>query len=486
MHPYGDRMGQRATTIATEQRRAAATRALEAAFEAIRDEMDVPKEFPAEVLAEAERAAASPELPERDETDIEFLTVDPPGSMDLDQAMHIERSGDGYRVRYAIADVPAFVQPAGAIDVEVWRRGQTIYCPDTRVPLHPTVVSEAAASLLPDQTCPAYVWDVHLDASGKRTGADVYRAMVTSRRRYTYTEVQEQVDAGEAEETLMLLREVGRLRIERESERGGASLPMPEQEIHIDDDGHYHLRMRPVLEADEWNAQISLLNGIVAAEIMLEGGVGILRTMPEPAERHVARFRRETRALGVEWPRGMPYGDFLRTLDGHDPKHLAVIHDATSLFRGAAYEAFDGAPPSVTTQAAIAAPYTHTTAPLRRLVDRYSLVVCAALTAGDGVPDWARQMLPELPAVMARTDALARSVERACTDAAEAAVLQHRVGERFEAVVVDQTRGGSLVVQVLEPAVSALADGDAELGSAVEVELTVADVVRHQVRFVVR
>ena len=52
-----------------------------------------------------------------------FLTIDPPGSMDLDQALHIERDGDGYRVRYAIADVPAFVQPGGAVDAETRRRG---------------------------------------------------------------------------------------------------------------------------------------------------------------------------------------------------------------------------------------------------------------------------------------------------------------------------------------------------------------------------
>ncbi len=479
-------MVSRATTIATERLRATPTTALEAAFASIRAEADVRDEFSPEALAEARVAAGTPSLPERDETAVEFLTVDPPGSMDLDQAMHIERSGQGYRVRYAIADVPAFVVPGGAIDAEVWERGQTIYCPDTRIPLHPTVVSEGAASLLPGQTCPAYVWDMTIDAAAQRSTAEVYRAMVMSRRRYTYTEVQEQVDAGLADDTLMLLRDVGRLRVEREIERGGASLPMPEQEVLVDDDGHYVLRLRPVLEADDWNAQISLLTGIVAAETMLAGGVGILRTMPPPHDRDVSRFRRQVGALGVDWPTGTAYGEFLRTLDGRDPKHLAVVHDATSLFRGAGYAAFDGEPPQITVQSAIAAPYTHATAPLRRLVDRYSLVVCAALTAGEDVPEWARTSLPELPAVMARTDALARRVERACTDAVEAAVLQHRVGERFRAVVVDETRGGDLVVQVVDPAVTALAEGDATLGSEVTVELTVADVERHTVRFSVR
>ncbi len=139
---------------------------LAARFEAIRTELSVPDEFPAAVLAEAERAAASPTLPERDETDVPFLTIDPPGSMDLDQAMHLERDGDGYRVRYAIADVPAFVVAGGAVDAETRRRGETIYAPDRRTPLHPPVLGEGAASLLPDQVRPAFVWDLRLGADG--------------------------------------------------------------------------------------------------------------------------------------------------------------------------------------------------------------------------------------------------------------------------------------------------------------------------------
>ena len=82
------------------------------------------------MLAEAGRRRRLPRIcPERDETAVPFITIDPPGSMDLDQAMHIERDGEGYRVRYAIADVPAFVRAGGAVDVEARRRGQTIYAP---------------------------------------------------------------------------------------------------------------------------------------------------------------------------------------------------------------------------------------------------------------------------------------------------------------------------------------------------------------------
>ena len=79
------------------------------------------------------------------------MTLDPLESRDLDQAFHIEPAGDGgFILRYAIADVPGFVAPGGALDAEARRRGQTLYLPDGSVPLHPRELSEDRASLLPD------------------------------------------------------------------------------------------------------------------------------------------------------------------------------------------------------------------------------------------------------------------------------------------------------------------------------------------------
>ncbi|GMA88942.1 hypothetical protein GCM10025868_41920 [Angustibacter aerolatus] len=129
------------------------------AFARIRAEAGLPDAFPPEVLAAAERAAeGGPPTDLPDLTALPFFTIDPVGSMDLDQAIHLERRGDGHRLRYAIADVPVVVPAGGPVDAEARRRGQTVYCPDVRVPLHPPVLSEGAASLLPGQVRPAYVW----------------------------------------------------------------------------------------------------------------------------------------------------------------------------------------------------------------------------------------------------------------------------------------------------------------------------------------
>jgi exoribonuclease R len=449
---------------------------LAARFDAARRELEVPEEFPPDVLAEARAAASNADLPEPDETSVPFITIDPPTSMDLDQAMSIERDGDGYRVRYAIADVPAFVRAGGAVDAETRRRGQTVYCPDERVQLHPGELSEGAASLLPERVRPAFVWDIRLAADGEGTAVEVHRAMVRSVRRYDYEQVQKEVDAGTAEECLLLLKEVGEKRIALERRRGGATLPMPEQEVEEGPDGSFHISFRPLLAAEDWNAQISLLTGMGAADLMLRGKVGILRTMPPPDPRDLERFRRRAAAVGVEWPEGMAYGEFLRTLDHTDPKHLALIHEATTLFRGAGYTPFDGALPEQPMHAAVANPYAHVTAPLRRLVDRFGLVVCEALSAGQEVPAWVREALPTLPEIMASSDRRTNAVERACTDAVEAAELRPLVGQTLEAVVVDDNSGKGVVVQLGQHAVVARAAGSAKAGERVTVRVDAADI----------
>ena len=115
--------------------------AIAAAFTALREQLDVHLEHPAEAVEDAERSLRSVRLPERDETDVPLVTIDPPQSMDLDQALHLERQGDGYRVRYAIADVAAFVTPDGPMDREAHLRGQTFYAPDANARLYPPQLS---------------------------------------------------------------------------------------------------------------------------------------------------------------------------------------------------------------------------------------------------------------------------------------------------------------------------------------------------------
>ncbi|UXM90410.1 RNB domain-containing ribonuclease [Paenarthrobacter sp. JL.01a] len=471
---------------------------LAAALAALRTELELPGEYPVEAVQEARDAVESLHLPDRDLKDIPFVTIDPATSTDLDQALFIERAAEGYKVLYAIADVPSFVAPGGALDAETRHRGQTLYAPDGRIPLHPEIISENAGSLLANQDCGAFVWDFDLDARAEVVNVSVARATVRSRAKLSYAGAQQQIDDGTAPPVLELLKEVGLKRVELERLRGGASLNMPEQEIVQVTDGGYRIIAAPSLPVEDWNAQISLMTGMAAAQLMLDGKIGILRTMPAPDERSLQHFRRQTAALGKPWDGKVSYGEYLRTLDASDPKQLAILHSAGTLFRGAGYTPFDGEVPETVIQAAIGAPYAHTTAPLRRLIDRFVLVICEALCNNKEIPRWAREALPSLPEIMGASDQLAGRLERAALDTVEAALVAGHVGQEFDAVVISGSKpsngngnnsngngnGGPYgVVQIAEPAVTARCDGELESGTKVRVRLVKAEIATREIRF---
>ena len=467
-------------------------------------ELQLPSAFSPEVEAAAAQAAANPRLPGLDRTDIALLTIDPPGSMDLDQAMFLERSASGYRVYYAIADVAAFVTAGDALDVEANRRGETLYGATSTVPLHPKVLCEGAASLLPDQLRPSILWTIDLDATGEIAAIDVRRARVRSRSKHDYASVQHQLDSGTADPMWTVLREVGILRQQREQARGGVSLALPEVEIN-NSDGRWQLEYRINHAVEDWNAQISLLTGMAAARVMVQGRVGLLRTLPPPDPKSIARLHLTAQALGIAWPDGQTYSDFIRALDPAQPKHIAMMMSCTTVLRGAGYEAFNGSLPEQPMHSAIAADYAHVTAPMRRLVDRYASEVCVALCAQLPIPQWAIDALPGLPATMEASDRHAHQFERAVIDLAESVILAPHVGESFDGAIVEVAaptvgrggagRGGTRhsdasdshagIILLQDPAIEARVTSSSELplGADVSVKLVEADPSKRSTRF---
>ncbi|KUJ37233.1 ribonuclease II [Streptomyces albus subsp. albus] len=479
---------------------------LRAALRALRGELGLPAAFPAPVLAEAAQAAAYRRpVPDREDArDLPLFTIDPPGALDLDQAMFLARRPGGFRVHYAVADVAAFVVPGGALDQEAHRRVTTVYFPDDRVPLHPDVLAQDAASLLPDQDRPALLWQLDLDEFGELVFTHVRRALVRSRARLDHAGVQRELDTGAAEEPLSLLRDIGTLRQELERSRGGISLNVPAQHIVPRGDGYAPVYQAP-LPVEGWDAQISLLTGMAAADLMLTAGTGILRTLPAAPDGAVGRLRRVARALRVDWPHGTSYAEVIRSLvpdhratpgsltrDEMPSQHAAFLQECTALLRGAGYTAFDGDPPdpALARHAALADDYAHCTAPLRRLVDRYTGELCLAAAEGTRPPEWVRAALETLPGEMAGGASRANAAERESVDLVEAAVLRDRVGEVFDGFVVEvredaPTRG---TVHLYEPAVVGRVDAGPSgpalpLGEPLRVRLLAADPGSEKARF---
>ena len=472
---------------------------IDAAFARVRSELEIRSAFPDDAFEEAARVArertpvASPDR--ADATVVPFVTIDPPGSRDLDQAVHAERSGDGYRLRYAIADVGFWVDRGGAVEREAWLRGVTFYAPDHREPLYPPALSEGAASLLPDVARPAVLFDMALDARAEPRDWSVRRALVRSRAQLTYAGLLQHARAAGVpanagvpwRETLALVAEIGTKRLACEAERGGVSLPVREQHVQRRAAAAlgYELVYEEPNEAEAWNAQVSLLTGHVAATMMLDAGVGLLRTMPAFAPRDVEKFRRIARTLGFTWPDGESYADFMHGLRPDPPRIDVLVRQAQRVMRGADYVAFDGAPPAQPMHGALAFTYAHTTAPLRRLADRYVLDLLVTLTAGARPAAAEVETLRALVPLMHATGRRESALERRVVDVAEAWTLRDRVGAVLPAVAVDVRRDAA-EVQLEDPPVRAeipLADGRAPaLGAHVAVRLAAVDVEAGSIR----
>jgi exoribonuclease R len=438
-------------------------------FAKLRADFDIPDDHPPEVVEAAEQAATRPvdvvdpgaaatRWSHVDRTDIEFLTLDPASSTDLDQAFAVERSGDDIILRYAIADVGWFVRPGDPIDREAWKRGVTVYLPDGRSGLHPERLAEDAGSLLPGAAKPAVVFVVRVgdDGSVRLDGAE--RAMIRNRAKLTYSTVTRD-DLPDAFPELARRIELA------EQRRGAERVQWPEQEVVRTESQGFALRFRPRNDAEQQNAAMSLSSNMAVAEALWSARTGLFRTMPPVDVRRTGRLRHTARAFGLDWPKDVALGEFLRSLDAPDARTAAFQLAVRRASGGASYTPFaafaepDGPPDGGVKDgkpwhAALAATYVHATAPLRRLADRY--VVEAALAVGSGreVPDEIESAFAELPSAMQRSQSLANRVERAAIDLAEAVLLQDHVGETFDAVVTDEDDRG-VRIQIREPAVVA-------------------------------
>ncbi|WP_420137673.1 RNB domain-containing ribonuclease [Sphingomonas sp.] len=450
------------------------TNALARGLTAIRTQYKVPAAFPAEVLAAADRAARRTPTAHVDRTDAPFVTLDPASSTDLDQAFAIERSGNDLLLHYAIADIAWFVADGDVIDVEAWARGTTLYLPDGKAPLYPPVLSQGAASLLPDGPRPAIIFTIRVAPDGAVILARAERAVIRSRAKLAYDTVQ---DSDLPPDFIDLSN-----RIQGAEDRRGASrVDPPEQEVSATSDGDYQLLFRPRLLSEDRNAALSLATNLAIADAMEAHHTGLFRVMAAPDERAVRRLRFTARAFGLAWPKDETLDHYQRTLDGTDAKQAAFMLAIRRAGMGASYAPYqDGVTPW---HAAMAATYAHATAPLRRLADRYVVQAALAIANGQPVPEVVTQAFPKLPPVMARADALGGQIDRAVIDLAEAVMLQNCVGESFPAIVTDVDDRGARIQLRDEPVVARVATNDVAPGDAIQVRLTAADPAQRTISF---
>lgn len=438
---------------------------------ALRQRFAVPAEFPPEVLAEGERVAGRAPTAHEDWTGRAFVTLDPATSTDLDQAFVIEPAGADLVLHYALADVGWFVAPGGALEAEAWKRGVTLYLPDGKARLYPPVLSEQAASLLPDGPRPAVVVTVRCGADGAVKLEGAVRAAIHSRAKLAYETV--------AMADVPHLEDFAARMARAEDARGAARVDPPEQEIERDADGRFQLSLRPWLPSEKANSALSLAANIAIAEALYAAGTGLFREMPPPDARAIRRLRQTARGLGLEWGEDRTLAQFERTIDPRTVSGAAFQLAVRRATGGADYVPYrDGHRPF---HAAMGAIYCHATAPMRRLADRYVLDAVLGLF-GDGSRP-VRTPFTALADTMNAADAREGAIERAVLNLAEAALLQGREGEVFRATVTERDEKGARLQLADLPIVARVDTHSVAGGDEVQVRLVSADPVKGELRF---
>lgn len=275
----------------------------------------IDRNYPEAVTAETEAWLASPGIddPSLDDlTAVPFCTVDNEGSRDLDQALHVERSGRSWLLSYALADASYYVRPGSALFAEALRRGTSAYLPGFSVPMLPPQLSEGLISLNEGVDRRAVVFEIRVSPSGKVTDRRVRRARIRSRARLTYAGVQAFADAPavhplgttEVASSLLLLRELGEARQAAARRRGVVAYDRNETLVMppATPGGPYRVILDERVPASGWNEQLSLLVNIEGARILADGRdsphvQAVFRIHEGPSKPALGDLERQIRAL---------------------------------------------------------------------------------------------------------------------------------------------------------------------------------------------
>ena len=474
--------------VARVKEKLGTTDAQSASFLEIAAEAGCPLAYPADVVREVNQIAANPRIEGKDLTHLPFCTIDFESSMDLDQAMCIQRRDDGgYDVHYAIADAAHFIKKGGALDRWAERRSLTTYLPDRSLPILPKVLSEDLCSLVEGKDRRAFVVSTRLDANGDVVGDSTFqRGVVNSRAKLHYNGVQAFHDAGKKgelaghdySETLGLLREVGELRMATAKKRG--VVPGNYEKTHVAPGGEAGEPMTIAHEnrkvAEKWNEQISLLANEEVGRYLMNSGVKTLhRVQPPPDPESVAAFRDQVGKLGVPWSKDVPLDEYVRGLDGSKPLSKAILRLIARTNRPASYSTEATGHNALKLDA-----YDHFTAPMRRYTDIVTHRVLAALVEGRTPPYQKGGALDRIAAKAQQAKRREADVGRTCHNLVAAQTMADSVGDTFGGMVVALQPTGA-VVALDEPPVEVMVRANA-IGATLAEEATVLAGPEAQIR----
>ena len=129
-----------------------------------------------------------------DLTELDFITIDAPSTQDMDDALTIETTDNGWKLSVAIADPSAFINTGSELDSEAFRRATSIYMPGKILPMLPEKFTQEYCSLRADTTLPALVCRMDIDKTGHIENYQISEAIISSKAKLSYQDASNCID----------------------------------------------------------------------------------------------------------------------------------------------------------------------------------------------------------------------------------------------------------------------------------------------------
>jgi ribonuclease R len=481
----------------------------------------LPLAFPPEV--EAQAAAAQPvALANRaDLRDLPLVTIDGADARDFDDAVYAEPDSDpanpgGWHMVVAIADVAHYVRPGEALDLEARRRANSVYFPDRVLPMLPEALSNGLCSLRPgeDRACLA----VHLwfDRRGHKLRHRFVRALMRSRARLVYEQVQAAADGRVDEITAPLLESVIRplygayaVLAKARRRRGTLDLDLPEAEVRLGPDRRPEaIVSRPRLDSHRLIEEFMIAANVAAAETLDQAGMHCMYRIhdaPDPIKLEALAQLLQSLGMGRGPGTLARPADLSRLLEQLKEHELSPIISQLVL-RAQSQAAY--APRNIGHFGLNLGHYAHFTSPIRRYADLIvHRALISALRLGEGGLEESITLdeLQTLGAHLSRSERRAMEAERNALSRFTALLLSERIGSTFAGAITGVQKFGvfvrldDLMAEGLVPArtlvepfayeparqvlIGRFSGSALALGDRVTVKLTEADVLTGQLAF---
>ncbi len=272
----------------------------------------LPRVFPDAVLAEARAVARFDSAiaeRRRDFRGLPIVTIDGETARDFDDAVLVQRAGDGiWELQVHIADVAEYVRPGTALDLEARLRGTSVYFPDRAIPMLPQELSTDICSLRPNEDRLVLSCLMRIDPQGEILDYEITEGVIRSARRMTYTQVHA-VISGDAEARAEFatlapefdrMMDLARILNRKRDRRGSIDFDLPEPLIQFDDQG----KMIGILRSERNIAhrlieEFMLVANETVARYLERRGVGSLHRVHEkPDPKKVLEFEELAKTFG--------------------------------------------------------------------------------------------------------------------------------------------------------------------------------------------